>query len=201
MILNIYQGEFIMPLPKRPATFALAVGEQYLQTLDELQNYFFVDDIIKHFKSKRLHSWLKDRHLDEILSKLNEISAYENIIDVVKKMVFVFNIKNIFTTPSKSIDADAYFESFLKANATIIVSSDNKIIDKETVIEEFLADEKNIENIVDKYLSDEDNKEKIFNKYFINVVDEHLSNKDNRAKIIQVEVRKKGTFVKREPNN
>ena len=138
-----------MPFPKRPPTFALPVGDKGLQNLEDLQNYFLVDDILRHFQSGKLHTWCQDRRYNEQLDKLYEIPANSTRTEIVKKLIFIFNIKTIMLSTSESIDADAY------------IKSNGQVLSKEAIIKEFLDNPNNIEKIVFDYLAAKENQAKV----------------------------------------
>lgn len=138
-----------MPFPKRPPTFALPVGDKGLQNLEDLQNYFLVDDILRHFQSGKLHTWCQDRRYNEQLDKLYEIPDNSTRTEIVKKLIFIFNIKTIMLSPSESVDADDY------------IKSNGQVLSKEAIIKEFLDNPNNIEKIVFDYLAVKENQEKV----------------------------------------
>lgn len=138
-----------MPFPKRPPTFALPVGDKGLQNLEDLQNYFLVDDILRHFQSGKLHTWCQDRRYNEQLDKLYEIPDNSTRTEIVKKLIFIFNIKTIMLSPSESVDADAY------------IKSNGQVLSKEAIIKEFLDNPNNIEKIVFDYLAVKENQAKV----------------------------------------
>ena len=138
-----------MPFPKRPPTFALPVGDKGLQNLEDLQNYFLVDEILRHFQSGKLHTWCQDRRYNEQLDKLYEIPDNSTRTEIVKKLIFIFNIKTIMLSPSESVDADAY------------IKSNGQVLSKEAIIKEFLDNPNNIEKIVFDYLAVKENQEKV----------------------------------------
>lgn len=147
-----------MPFPKRPPTFALPVGDKGLQNLEDLQNYFLVDDILRHFQSGKLHTWCQDRRYNEQLDKLYNIAETSDLTEVVKNLVFIFDVKTIFIDKEKSIDADKYFQETPPDNI-LNENSPNFVVKK--AIKTFLDDPKNVEKIVKDYLSNnsEENKQ------------------------------------------
>ena len=54
-----------MIIPTKPENTTLYIGGKTIYNLDDLQNYFFIDDVIKHFQSSELHKWCKDNYYVE----------------------------------------------------------------------------------------------------------------------------------------
>lgn len=161
-----------MPFPKRPPTFALPVGEQALQNLEDLQNYFLVDDILRHFQSGKLHTWCQDRRYLEQVDKLYAIAETSTRAEIIKQLIFIFNVKTVFISPKENVDADAY------------IKSNGQVLSKEAVIKEFLSDQNNIEKIVADYLANEENQAKIRKQFFA----DNANNKYNECKKLLWEV-------------
>ena len=161
-----------MPFPKRPPTFALPVGDKGLQNLEDLQNYFLVDDILRHFQSGKLHTWCQDRRYMEQVDKLYAIADTSTRAEIVKQLIFIFNVKTVFISPKENVDADAY------------IKSNGQVLSKEAVIKEFLSDQNNIEKIVADYLANEENQAKIRKQFFA----DNANNKYNECKKLLLEV-------------
>ena len=161
-----------MPFPKRPPTFALPVGDKGLQNLEDLQNYFLVDDILRHFQSGKLHTWCQDRRYMEQVDKLYAIADTSTRAEIVKQLIFIFNVKTVFISPKENVDADAY------------IKSNGQVLSKEAVIKEFLSDQNNIEKIVADYLANEENQAKIRKQFFA----DNANNKYNECKKLLWEV-------------
>ena len=173
-----------MPFPKRPPTFALPVGDKGLQNLEDLQNYFLVDDILRHFQSGKLHTWCQDRRYMEQVDKLYAIADTSTRAEIVKQLIFIFNVKTVFISPKENVDADAY------------IKSNGQVLSKEAVIKEFLSDQNNIEKIVADYLANEENQAKIRKQFFSN----NANNKYNECKKLLLEVYDFITEIKTDPS-
>ena len=104
---------------------------------------------MRHFQSGKLHTWCQDRRYNEQLDKLYEIPANSTRTEIVKKLIFIFNIKTIMLSTSESIDADAY------------IKSNGQVLSKEAIIKEFLDNPNNIEKIVFDYLAVKENQAKV----------------------------------------
>lgn len=145
-----------MIIHTKPENTTLSIGDKTIYNLEDLQNYFFLADVVKHFQSSELHKWCKDNYYVEQVKNLYNISANSTHIEVIKKLIFIFAIKNVFTSKTNSIDADEYIKS-LEQN-----------IKEQLIIKKYLSDVNNVEKIVYDYLQKPEHKEKIIKQFFVN---------------------------------
>ena len=80
-----------MIIPKKPKNTTLSIGDKTIYNLEDLQNYFLIDAVIKHFQTSELHKWCKDNYYVEQIQKLYNIPENSTYEDVVKKLIFIFD--------------------------------------------------------------------------------------------------------------
>ena len=143
-----------MIIPKKPENTTLSIGDKTIYNLEDLQNYFLIDAVIKHFQTSELHKWCKDNYYVEQIQKLYNIPENSTYEDVVKKLIFIFAIKNVFTSETNSIDADEYLKN-LEQN-----------IKEQLIIKKYLSDVNNVKKIVYDYLQEPKHKEELRKLFF-----------------------------------
>lgn len=109
----------------------LICGGYPVQTLNDLQQHFCVEDILKYYHNGLLQKWLSDGGYETELIKVNNMNRTGTYKDVLK-LSEIFNVE-IDEKYNTACIFDDYYNSFLALVKTIISNNKNISIIKSSV--------------------------------------------------------------------
>lgn len=89
--------------------FNLICDNKPIRTIEDLQDNFSIEDILKYYENGLLLRWLHVRGYQEEEKKVAAISCKEDI-EIVKALIRIFNIE----TDEKKMEENVYILQFLK---------------------------------------------------------------------------------------
>ena len=89
--------------------FNLICDGNPIRTIEDLQENFSIEDVLAYYNNKLLHRWLKVRGYDDKLQAVNEITDTK-AIDIIKKLIEIFDIEADETTISQNVYMLDYLE-------------------------------------------------------------------------------------------
>lgn len=72
--------------------FNLVVDNKPIRTVEDLQQNFSIEDVLKYYDNGLLQRWLQVRSYDSYLNKVKEISS-DSMIDVIKQLIKIFEVE------------------------------------------------------------------------------------------------------------
>ena len=96
--------------------FNLVIDGNAVRTIEDLQNNFVLDDVIKYYHNGLLKKWLQVREYNIYMEKFNEIFEKEpnDNMDLALKLIKLFNIEAETNSIKKDIAVLKYNEDHIK---------------------------------------------------------------------------------------
>lgn len=110
--------------------FNLVCDNHQVRTLEDLRNYFSIEDVLQYYKDKILEKWLDVRGYNDELEAVRLIKL-TNPNDIIKALVRVFNVE----IDEQKID---YVTSVLEYREKRVIA-DRNCVDRENLSHELLA--------------------------------------------------------------
>ncbi len=88
--------------------FNLICNNNPVRTIEDLQNNFSIEDILKYYENKLLHRWLEVRGYTNELEKVNAIRVGESL-EIIKELIKIFNVES----DEKKIEERVYIFEYL----------------------------------------------------------------------------------------
>lgn len=96
--------------------FNLVIDGNAIRTIEDLQNNFVLDDVIKYYHNGLLKKWLQVREYNTYIEKFNEIFEKEpnDNMDLALKLIKLFDIETEANSIKKDIAVLKYNEDHIK---------------------------------------------------------------------------------------
>lgn len=96
--------------------FNLVIDGNAVRTIEDLQNNFVLDDVIKYYHNGLLKKWLQVREYNIYIEKFNEIFEKEpnDNMDLALKLIKLFDIEAETNSIKKDIAVLKYNEDHIK---------------------------------------------------------------------------------------
>lgn len=133
--------------------FNLICDDKPVRTIEDLQENFSIEDILKYYENGLLLRWLEVRGYNEEYKKVSDITCKE-ALDVVKELIKIFDIE----ADEKKVEEGVYMLKFLE--------------EKKELCEAYKKDNFKAQSIVDDYQTG-----------YKQLVDEIMENPDDVARI------------------
>lgn len=88
--------------------FNLICDDKPVRTIEDLQNNFSIEDVLKYYNNKLLHRWLKVRGYSYELEKISAITS-EKPLEIIKELIIIFNV----ASNEKKIEEAVYMLEYL----------------------------------------------------------------------------------------
>lgn len=89
--------------------FNLICDDKPVRTIENLQDNFSIEDVLKYYQNGLLLRWLKVRGYEEEYEKISKINKGE-ILEVVKELIKIFGVE----TDDKKVEEGVYSVQFLQ---------------------------------------------------------------------------------------
>ena len=105
--------------------FNLICNGETVRTIEDLQNNFYVEDILDYYNNGLLHRWLGIRGYEDKLAAVNSISVTQPL-EIIKELVEIFEIEADMEEIEKSVYILEYlderknsFEKYVDTNSNV----------------------------------------------------------------------------------
>lgn len=88
--------------------FNLICDDKPVRTIEDIQENFSIEDVLKYYQNGLLLRWLKVRGYEDEYKKVDEIKEFEPI-EIVKKLISIFDVES----DEKKIEEGVYMLQFL----------------------------------------------------------------------------------------
>lgn len=89
--------------------FNLICDDKPVRTIEDLQNNFSIEDVLKYYQNGLLLRWLKVRGYEAEYKKVSEISEV-GVLEIVKELIKIFDVE----TDDKKVEEGVYMIQFLE---------------------------------------------------------------------------------------
>jgi len=112
--------------------FNLICDDKPVRTIEDLQDNFSIEDVIKYYKNGLLARWLDARGYSEEAKKVADIN-YSESLDIIKKLIKIFDVE----ADNEKIEEGVYILQFLE--------------ERKVLCEEYSKDNYKAKSIIDDY--------------------------------------------------
>lgn len=89
--------------------FNLICDGSPVRTIEDLQNHFSIEDVLRYYDNRLLHRWLSVRGFEEEQRKVSAITA-KNQMDIIKELISIFDV----SADASSVEESVYMLRYLE---------------------------------------------------------------------------------------
>lgn len=112
--------------------FNLICNNKPIRTIEDLQNNFYVEDILAYYNNKLLHRWLSVREYELELKAVNAITS-KDPIDIIKSLMRIFNIAD----DNKKIEESIYINKYLDERKQLYSIYEKEKYNVDRIVEDY----------------------------------------------------------------
>ena len=120
--------------------FNLKCNNQPIRNIEDLQNNFFVDEVLAYYENKALHRWLEVRGYTDKLNEVNQIKSTGSI-EIIKSLLEIFDIE----ANDEELEKTIYVLGFRNDKKKELLETEKRDSNERDVIENY---KKNYEKII-----------------------------------------------------
>lgn len=112
--------------------FNLICDDKPVRTIEDLQNNFSIEDVLKYYQNGLLLRWLKVRGYEAEYKKVSEISEVREL-EIVKKLIKIFDVE----TDDEKVEEGVYMLRFLEMRKDLFDSYNQDGFKTQVIIDDY----------------------------------------------------------------